>query len=69
MNIWDASEQAYKRGYEAAKAELVRCKDCKHYCIAPYDNVPYCSHESGYCGEHMGGMFYCANGERKQDGK
>ena len=47
--------------------EVVRCKDCKWYKIAPFDNVPYCSHESGYCGEHMGGLFYCANGERKDN--
>ncbi len=45
--------------------EVVRCKDCKWYRIAPIDNVPYCCHESGYCGEHMGGLFFCACGERK----
>ena len=47
--------------------EVVRCKDCKWYMIAPFDNVPYCCHESGYCGEHMLGLFYCANGERKDN--
>ena len=46
----------------------VRCKDCKWYCIAPIDNVPYCCHESGYCGEYMGGLFFCACGERKDNG-
>ena len=45
--------------------EIVRCKDCKWYRIAPIDNVPYCCHESGYCGEHMKGLFFCACGERK----
>lgn len=47
--------------------ELVRCKDCKWYSIAPIDNVPYCCHESGYCGEHMKGLFFCACGERKDN--
>ena len=47
--------------------EVVRCKDCKWYAIAPIDNVPYCCHESGYCGEHMGGLFFCACGERRGD--
>ncbi len=46
---------------------VVQCKDCKWYKIAE-DLVPYCSHESGYCGEHMGGLFYCAMGERIVDG-
>ena len=45
--------------------EVVRCKDCKWYRITPIDNVPYCCHESGYCGEHMKGLFFCACGERK----
>lgn len=35
MNTHDATEQAYRNGYDAgykaAKAEIVRCKDCKHY--------------------------------------
>lgn len=44
---------------------VVRCKDCMWYRIAPIDNVPYCCHESGYCGEHMKGLFFCACGERK----
>lgn len=46
---------------------VVRCKDCKWYRIAPIDNVPYCCHESGYCGEHMKGLFFCAYGERKDN--
>ena len=49
-------------------APVVRCKDCKWYRIAPIDNVPYCCHESGYCGEYMGGLFFCACGERKDNG-
>lgn len=60
--------QAYKMAMDALKNEPVRCKDCKWYRIAPIDNVPYCFHESGYCGEHMGGLFYCAFGERRTDG-
>lgn len=48
--------------------KVVRCRDCKWYRIAPTDNVPYCCHESGYCGEYMGGLFYCACGERRTDG-
>jgi hypothetical protein len=46
---------------------VVRCKDCKWYSIAPIDGVPYCCHESGYCGEHMMGLFFCACGERKDN--
>ena len=34
MDNYAATEQAYKNGYEKgyadAKAEIVRCKDCKH---------------------------------------
>ena len=47
--------------------EVVRCKDCKWYRMSPIDSVPYCCHESGYCGEHMGGLFFCACGERKME--
>lgn len=50
--------------------EVIRCKECKHYAKTPSDCVPYCSHESGYVGEYIGNLFYCANGERKaEDGK
>lgn len=50
--------------------EVIRCKECKHYAETPSDCVPYCSHESGYVGEYIGNLFYCANGERKaEDGK
>lgn len=48
--------------------EVVRCKDCKWYRVASIDNVPYCCHESGYCGEYMSGLFFCACGERRIDG-
>ena len=47
--------------------EVVRCKECKHYAVTPSDCVPYCSHESGYVGEYIGNLFYCANGERKAE--
>lgn len=37
MNIYDATEQAYKNGYRDGvnSVKLVRCKDCK--CYKPYD--------------------------------
>jgi hypothetical protein len=35
MDKYTATEMAFKhgyeKGYEAAKAEIVHCKDCKHY--------------------------------------
>lgn len=71
--ILGATEQAFLINYvnccpTVDAVEVVRCRDCKWYRIAPIDNVPYCCHESGYCGEYMGGLFYCACGERRTDG-
>jgi hypothetical protein len=77
LEDWGGPEQAevvraVAKGIKLEKTvdavEVVRCKDCKWYMMTPIDNVPYCSHESGYCGEHMGGLFFCACGERRTDG-
>ena len=44
MDKYTATELAFKngyeKGYEAAKAEIVHCKDCKHY--ANYGRVYDC---------------------------
>lgn len=73
MNTHDATEQAYRNGYEAgykaAKAEIVRCKDCKHYSPdnkkgllhSPCDRIFAMS----ICKEDS----FCSFGERKEDEK
>lgn len=54
--------QQYEKGYADAKAEIVRCKDCKHY---TEPNIEYC--------ELYGVMVllseddFCSKGERRTD--
>ena len=52
MREMDAFEQAYKNGYAAAEAKIVRCKDCKHWedgwlgcCTKLHTVIPY----DGFC--------------------
>ena len=53
----------YEKGYADAKAELVRCRDCKH-CSA---NTPDGLH---WCDEHERGSLmdddFCSYGERRE---
>lgn len=46
-------------------APVVRCKDCKWYQKATYNELSQCLHPSGYVGEGMGSLFHCCMGERK----
>lgn len=55
--------QQYEKGYADAKAEIVRCRDCRHYTDP---NIEYC--------ELYGAMIlwdkddFCSRGERRTDG-
>jgi len=52
--------EAYKQGYKKRDAEIVRCKDCKHY------------HEKPGCCDLLqkpigkSNEWFCADGERKE---
>ena len=53
MKEFEATEQAYKNGYEQGKkdaVEVVRCKDCQHW-----------HEETGWCNQHS--HFIGADGE------
>ena len=62
----EATEQAFKNGYDAAKAELVNCEQCKHYKQSTIRNY------YGWCnmwGSTVRGNGYCHNGERANGAK
>lgn len=67
MNEFDATEQAYKNGYDKgyadAKAELVRCKDCKYY--NPIDSECTIKFDSSGDRLVMDAMHYCSDGGRR----
>lgn len=69
MNPHDATEQAYRNGYEAgykaAKDEIVHCKDCIH--MSRLTNMLHCAVWAMYHG--MGDDGFCSYGERKEDVK
>ena len=69
----------YDKGYADAKAEIVHCKDCKHW--IPYDwmfsevwqsknMADYPEDEIGcnYCDVAMKANDFCSRGERRTDG-
>ena len=65
MDEHTATELAYKNGYEKgyadAKAEVVRCKDCKHLEISGC----YGECKRGYMGI-VKPWDYCSYGERRE---
>ena len=70
MNPHDATEQAYRNGYyagyKAAKAEIVRCKDCKYYIgCGIYDGISV--HVCSYMRTMKLPDDFCSFGERKED--
>lgn len=72
MNPHDAIEQAYRNGYEAgyqaAKDEIVRCKDCRHYIgCGIYDGKSV--HACSYMRIMKLPYDFCSCGERKEDVK
>lgn len=75
MDIYTATEQAFKNGYEKGYAKgqedamnsIVRCKDCKHYVEIPYND------EKRMCVFWDEWVFtneedFCSRGERKNNG-
>ena len=70
MNVLDATEIAYKNGYEKGKedavrdsdvVEVVRCKDCKYW--QHEEDVDFvCTRHYGY----RTSMDFCSYGERKE---
>lgn len=67
MNPHDATEQAYRNGYEAgynaAKDEIVHCKDCVYsYFVSQYSKC-----ECSRLGILLFSDDFCSFGERKED--
>lgn len=73
MNEHDATEQAYRNGYDAgykaAKDEIVRCKDCKDYRKNPYglSDDMICMCWSDFLPTEPDD--FCSYGERKEEVK
>ena len=67
MTSHDATEQAYRNGYDAgykaAKDEIVRCKDCKH--LRNWQSAIYCAVWRIVHG--MGENGFCGYAERKEE--
>lgn len=60
-------KMAVNRVLDAAPGfELVYCKDCK-WCSVDNDVIRVCNHPCGYVSGGMGGLFFCAGGERKTE--
>ena len=62
IDLSDFSDKLWRAAYERGKAEVVRCKDCKH----SYETFAglICSH--GVCVDCVvRDDFYCSYGERK----
>lgn len=66
MDKYTATELAFKngyeKGYEAAKAEIVHCKECEHMGITP-DSFRWCYVWDGI--NVMGDEGYCNYGEKR----
>lgn len=77
MNLHNATEQAYRNGYDAgynkgwivgceqAMKGIVRCKDCIH--MSRLINMVHCNTWERFNG--MGEDGFCSYGERKEDVK
>lgn len=74
MDKYTATEQAYKHGYEkgysAAKAEIVCCKECKHW-LHMEDGFGDCTnrrfHLDGHADPTMKAEEFCCLGERREN--
>jgi rubrerythrin len=70
MWVYDATEQAYKHGYEAGKkAAVVHGKWIgeEHYFQNYYDYTDYTCSVCGLTREYLGGANYCPNCGAKMD--
>ena len=66
MWLFDATEQAYKNGYEAGKKstlEIVRCIDCKYY--HDFETHFDCRNIDGL--SYVRPFDFCSYGERKNN--
>lgn len=62
MDIHTATERAYKNGYAAAKAEIVRCAECAHRGAQLSSGRYFCTQlRIPDCRE----SDYCSRGERE----
>jgi hypothetical protein len=66
MWIHDATEQAYKHGYDDAMASIVRCKDCK-WVEKGKDYEAYCNHWKSGLYANVKDDDFCSYGERKDN--
>ena len=56
-------EEAYRRGYNKAKEDIVRCKDCKYW----YPLTKTCNNVDGACCQsYVADDWFCADGEPKE---
>ena len=57
---------AYERGKAEAQAEIIRCRDCKHYIRSNATNLTVCNKDNGlpYTVE---GTDFCSRAERRTD--
>jgi hypothetical protein len=67
MKNYEATERAFKngyeKGYETAKAEVIRCAECRHY------NTDGCGDGFGWCEFLNVGMMngcFCSHAERPE---
>ena len=70
MDEHTATELAYKNGYEKgyadAKAELVRCKDCKHIMHSAIYKKLFCTNIYGLRDICISKDDFCSYGERRE---
>ena len=65
MNIHDATEIAYKNGYQAALDSITHCKFCEHHdTIDCSEGMVWCKRICTYMKEDG----FCSFGERKDNG-
>ena len=62
-------EFAIKNATTADVAEVVRCKDCKHWCIQEGNDINqsyFCSRDKMWCMPTRKAEDFCSYGERKE---
>lgn len=62
-------ERAIQKAPTADVAEVVRCKDCKHWCIQEGNDINksyFCSRDKMWCMPTRKSDDFCSYGERKE---
>lgn len=58
---------AYDRGKQEARAEIVRCKECKYATMTMDGECKYCDIWFPDEEEYLDCDYYCASGERREE--